>query len=372
MIEQLYEVAKLRCQLTTFEKYFENASNCGFHQKVSHSSTRTLTQVNFRKTRVFSASAFDITYSTIMAYISQTSHHHIAAAPLESLCRLVLCALYTNAFDTTPSIRETVLAYDMTAPTSSSGRLLLPGQPVSVSRSSKPQLELGLGTYARGDYILSSLVGYESRTLSGSSSSSSSTLPNQTTKSKTGLAQTEIVSISGVENRFVVPRPDSTVIARVTRVTPRQAYLSILIVDGQPCGSSSSTSSTFVQSGLGNHAAGEGEGVDFQGVVRSQDVRSTEKDKVKIADCFRPGDIVRATVISLGDARSYYLSTAGNSLGVIYATSATSAGAQLSDTPGGAGWNITGNPMLPISWNQMIDPITGILENRKCAKPDSI
>lgn len=168
-------------------------------------------------------------------------------------------------------------------------------------------------------------------------------------------------------------------IARVTRVTPRQAYLSILIVDGLPCGSSSSTSSTFVQSGLGNHAAGEGEGIDFQGVVRSQDVRNTEKDKVKLADCFRPGDIVRATVISLGDARSYYLSTAGNSLGVIYATSATSAASVAEGeaegtvvASGGAGWNVNGNPMVPISWNQMIDPITGVVENRKCAKPDSI
>lgn len=31
---------------------------------------------------------------------------------------------------------------------------------------------------------------------------------------------------------------------------------------------------------------------------------------------FRPGDIVRARVISLGDARQYYLSTAENELGV--------------------------------------------------------
>lgn len=244
---------------------------------------------------------------------------------------------------------------------SSSGRLLLPGQPLSVKSNSKSQLDLGTGTYARGDYVLSSLVGYESRTASSS----------KTTKSET-------LSISGVENRFVVPSPDSTVIARVTRVTPRQAYLSILIVDGLPCGSSSSTSSTFVQSGLGNHAAGEGEGVDFQGVVRSQDVRTTEKDKVKLADCFRPGDIVRATVISLGDARSYYLSTAGNSLGVIYATSASSAGATKAEGEGGvtgvgaAGWSISGNQMTPISWNHMIDPTTGIVENRKCAKPDSL
>lgn len=253
---------------------------------------------------------------------------------------------------------------------------MLPGQPLSVTSTSKSQLELGPGTYSRGDYILSSLVGYESRTPSSSSSSAL----------KTPTSTTEKLSISGVENRFVVPQPDSTVIARVTRVTPRQAYLSILIVDGLPCGSSSSTSSTFVQSGLGNHAAGEGEGVDFQGVVRSQDVRTTEKDKVKLADCFRPGDIVRATVISLGDARSYYLSTAGNSLGVIYAVSATSAsvggggdaeggegeGGKVTTSVGGAGWNISGNEMIPISWNQMIDPVTGVVENRKCAKPDSL
>lgn len=267
----------------------------------------------------------------------------------------------------------------MAASTSSSRRLLLPGQPLSVSsKAGQPQLELGQGTYSRGDYILSSLVGYETRTPSTSSAKQA-----LSSSGASSGARSEVVSISGVENRFVVPRPDSTVVARVTRVTPRQAYLSILIVDGQPCGSSSSTSSTFVQSGLGNHAAGEGEGVDFQGVVRSQDVRSTEKDKVKLADCFRPGDIVRATVISLGDARSYYLSTAANHLGVIYAQSATSASSHPdqdnhTDTPTpmtaitSAGWNISGNPMLPISWNQMIDPITGIVENRKCAKPHSL
>ena len=153
------------------------------------------------------------------------------------------------------------------------------------------------------------------------------------------------------------------VIARVTRVTPRQAYLSILIVDGQPCGSSLSSS------GTANHAAGEGDGTDFQGVVRAQDVRSTDKDRVRIPDSFRPGDIVRATVISLGDARSYYLSTAANHLGVIYATSSSSYPTSQSTSPA---WNINPTPMLPISWQQMIDPLTGIIEKRKCAKPDAI
>ncbi|PWY97565.1 hypothetical protein BCV70DRAFT_142496, partial [Testicularia cyperi] len=291
-------------------------------------------------------------------------------------------------------------------PMASGPKLLLPGQPLSVSSGQQPRPQLGAGTYARGDYILSSLVGYEQRQLSRLSSASST----NTGTSKggggagagAGMGTGETVStiaVSGLDNRFVVPRPESVVIGRVTRVTPRQAYLSILIVDGQPCGASSSTSSTHVSAGPGNHAAGEGEGTDFQGVVRSQDVRTTEKDKVKLADCFRPGDIVRAAVISLGDARSYYLSTAANNLGVIYATSASSATPTPPPTSNsnstlqqdqhpstadsaspaattwsaqGPGWNITGSQMLPISWQEMIDPLTGTVEKRKCAKPDAI
>jgi exosome complex component CSL4 len=56
-------------------------------------------------------------------------------------------------------------------------------------------------------------------------------------------------------------------------------------------------------------------------MTRTQDVRAAEKDKVKIYNSFRPGDIIKAEVISLGDSRSYFLSTAKNELGVIFATS---------------------------------------------------
>lgn len=40
-----------------------------------------------------------------------------------------------------------------------------------------------------------------------------------------------------------------------------------------------------------------------------------------MSECFRPGDIIRAEVVSLGDARSYYLTTSRNELGVVYAKS---------------------------------------------------
>ena len=43
--------------------------------------------------------------------------------------------------------------------------------------------------------------------------------------------------------------------------------------------------------------------------------------QVEIYFSFRPGDLVRAQVVSLGDSRSYFLSTAGNDCGVVYAKS---------------------------------------------------
>lgn len=63
------------------------------------------------------------------------------------------------------------------------------------------------------------------------------------------------------------------------------------------------------------------------------------------------GDIVRAVVISLGDERSYYLSTARNELGVVMAESE---------------W---GNQMFPVSWREFEDPEMGTREVRKVAKP---
>merc|ERR1712211_185800 len=67
--------------------------------------------------------------------------------------------------------------------------------------------------------------------------------------------------------------------------------------------------------------------------------------------CFRPGDIVLARVISLGDAGGgYLLSTAENSLGVVIAKS--EAGAL----------------MVPVSWTEMQCPSSYSVEERKVAK----
>ena len=88
----------------------------------------------------------------------------------------------------------------------------------------------------------------------------------------------------------------------------------------------------------------------FKGQIRVQDVRATEIDTVKITDSFRPGDIVVARVISLGDARSYYLSTAEVELGVV------------------SGISTDGSPLVPVSWCEMHCVDTGLCEKRKVAK----
>ncbi|KAG9079394.1 exosome 3'-_5 exonuclease subunit ski4 (Csl4) [Ceratobasidium sp. 370] len=174
--------------------------------------------------------------------------------------------------------------------------ILLPGQPLTGT--------LGSGTYTRGGVTRSSLLGFAD---AGSVKAATA-----------GRAQ--------------APSPGAIIVGTVTRLSPLQATISITIVDSVPLP----------------------HGEEFTGVIRVQDVRSTEKDKVKISDCFRGGDVVRGAVISLGDSRNYYVSTTRNDLGVIFATSEAGA------------------TMDPISWLEMRCPKTGAIEKRKCAKPSSI
>ena len=96
-------------------------------------------------------------------------------------------------------------------------------------------------------------------------------------------------------------------------------------------------------------------------------------DRVEVYKCFRPGDIVRARVVSLGDSRQYYLSTADNELGVLYAKASGEGGAggmgglSVLGARGGGGGR--GGVMVPVDWETMEDPVTGIREPRKVAKP---
>jgi exosome complex component CSL4 len=77
-------------------------------------------------------------------------------------------------------------------------------------------------------------------------------------------------------------------------------------------------------------------------------------DQVVMVDSFRPNDIIKAKVISLGDSsRNLYLTTAAEDLGVLLAKNERS-----------------GQLMLPFDWTSMIDVKSGLQEKRKVGKPE--
>ncbi|XP_033219922.1 exosome complex component CSL4 [Belonocnema kinseyi] len=88
----------------------------------------------------------------------------------------------------------------------------------------------------------------------------------------------------------------------------------------------------------------------YRGILRREDVRSTEKDKIEMYKSFRSGDIILARVLPMTEAHTYQLSTAENELGVVIAHSEE------------------GTSMIPVSWTEMQCPRTLAKEFRKVAK----
>ena len=173
----------------------------------------------------------------------------------------------------------------------------------------------GPGTYIRGYSIYASLIGFIST--------------DQTTASNVEEEEVQLPQIHVTLNELekeCIPKSGSLVNARVICINPRSCKVSIIAVED-----------TYLK-----HT--------FRGIVRKEDVRTFQKDQVEMDKCFRPCDIIRARVLSLGEALHYVLTTAENELGVIFAK-------------GEAGF-----PLLPYSWEEMQCPKTGNKELRKVAK----
>jgi len=140
------------------------------------------------------------------------------------------------------------------------------------------------------------------------------------------------------------------VVGKISRITPQNAVVEIRVAEG----------------------VGPIRLPYYEGAIRLEDIRSIssnnnsnsnnnnkssdENAAVVLEECFRPGDLVACRVISMGDARRYFLTTAETELGVIRA---------FAERRGRKG----GVPMIPVSWKEMECPETGIREPRKCAKP---
>ncbi|KAK3680072.1 exosome 3'-_5 exonuclease subunit ski4 (Csl4) [Recurvomyces mirabilis] len=190
----------------------------------------------------------------------------------------------------------------------SSTTVALPGQDLGPTASNN----VGAGTHIQGDHLFASVAGQIISTPSTTKGSKTPTLSILRPSSAT------------------LPEVGTTILGKITRTNPRQANISILAIGN-----------------TGERVCGE----PFPALIQQQDIRATEIDKVKVTESFRVGDVVRAVVISLGDERSYYLSTAKNELGVVMAVSEG------------------GHQMYPLSWKEFHDPVTGAKELRKVAKP---
>jgi exosome complex component CSL4 len=92
----------------------------------------------------------------------------------------------------------------------------------------------------------------------------------------------------------------SDVICKVDRVYPTKAEVTILALTG-----------------------GDPLPNPLRGCVRAPDCRGFDIDKASPPDHFCPGDVIRASVVSVGDSRSTFLSTVGPDYGVVLARDPT-------------------------------------------------
>ena len=202
----------------------------------------------------------------------------------------------------------------MTAP-------VLPGEPLRHA----DEVRSGPGTYVRGKSVMAAVMGHARTTPAADDADDKRPLVE--------VIKEPVVTgdATGRGGGTLLPEVGDEVFARVLRINPRQVWCEIVAVNGKAV----------------NDASG------FQGIVRQQDVRATEIDKVDMYESFLPADVIRAKVLSLGDQRSYYLTTARNELGVVQAKSP-----------------FTGEPMVPVSWQEMMCPSTQVKVSRKVAKVD--
>ena len=88
------------------------------------------------------------------------------------------------------------------------------------------------------------------------------------------------------------------------------------------------------------------------GIIKRENIRSYEIEKIRIEQCLRPGDVIRAVVLSTLESHNLYLSTSEEDCGVLYAKCM-----------------ICRMPMMPINWHLMKCMKCNLFEERKVAKP---
>lgn len=217
---------------------------------------------------------------------------------------------FTLTMSTAPTIRFEI------------GSTVAPGDRLGNIKQIRP----GVGTYSKRGHVYASAVGKliltdaPSEHDDANNNSNSSAPPIVSVQLAPGrqYASTKVLNVGQI------------VLGKVTRVVLNQAVVEIVAAE----------------------SVGALRNFTHEGSIRRDDVRAGASEEVQLYDNFRPGDVVLCRILSLGDSRRYYLSTAEPELGVVRATCQTS-----------------GKRMVPVSWKEMECPETKVKEYRKCAKP---
>ncbi|XP_030025818.1 exosome complex component CSL4 [Manduca sexta] len=193
------------------------------------------------------------------------------------------------------------------------GQICIPGMRLSLASK---ECVAGPGTYELRGYIYATLAGILK------------TEEDEKTKVK-------VISVDSPRTPSVLPKTGDIVTAKVTVVNPRVVHCVIMCVGPL----------VLVR--------------PYRGVLKKEDIKSTDKDRIDPYKCYRPGDIILARVLPMTEIHWYHLSTAENELGVVMATAEGSP---------------QGVSMVPISWSEMQCPKTLVKEPRKVARviPENI
>jgi exosome complex component CSL4 len=208
---------------------------------------------------------------------------------------------------------------DSSNSTKKDGSWVTPGEKLGMT----DDLAAGDGAYIRGKHVYAKVLGRVSISKAAKGEGGDGDTDDITTKPSVCIVSRKSLASSKVL------RVDQIILGRVLRISTQQASIEILV--GESSGPLKESR---------------------QGMLRKDDVNKGPSENVVIADSFRPGDLILARIISLGDARRYILSTAEDNLGVVRASSRTS-----------------GKFMAAANSSEMICEETKTTEKRKCAEP---
>lgn len=92
-----------------------------------------------------------------------------------------------------------------------------------------------------------------------------------------------VVSVESPRTPSILPKAGDIVTAKITVVNPRMAQCLILCVG----------SSVLVR--------------PYRGILKKEDMKATEKDRVDPYKCYRPGDVILGRVVSFLHTILYFL-----------------------------------------------------------------